>query len=114
MPIGAAAGAGAFDAQMREEQLGSHDLSSLGDWEFKILTGHFGTRDRMERALADESQFGWELHEKLCNMRLRLRRRIVHRIADGQREGDPYRSHAENYAIQTALILGICLAAGVG
>jgi len=98
-----------------EEEMSGAEMHVTGEWEFKILRGCF-TGERMRRALEQEQEFGWELHEKLDDWRLRLRRKVEQRLVDARREGDPYRSHASygNAAAVACIMFGLAAAAVLG
>lgn len=71
--------------QQREEEAAIPQAgANLADFEFKILHTwvsvgkySFAVPETMDRILAEEAQNGWELHEKLDDARLRLRRRAA-------------------------------------
>jgi len=82
-------------------RLGENWMSIMHeDYEYKVLYdrwsfGGFGKLAKLRVALDREAEFGWELHEKLDDNRLRLRRRREPRPSDSGTMGDPYRSHAK-------------------
>ena len=112
MTMNAAAAASAHE----EEELSGAEAGMAGGWEFKILRGGWFRGARLQRALEQERTFGWELHEKIDDGRLRLRRRVEERLVDSRREGDPYRSHAcpTNPALVAFMIGTLIASAGAG
>ena len=78
--------------QEEEELLAAPERENSPEWEFKILRGGFGSLERLRAALRAEARAGWDLHEKIDNQRLRLRRRVSARVDDSSLDVDPYRS----------------------
>ena len=85
-------------AMMQQEE--ENFTPSGGDWsqyEFKILRAilfskQFSDPIRLQQVLAEEAVAGWELHEKLDELRLRLRRKVSCRAKDALLAQDPYRT----------------------
>lgn len=94
---GAAAAAAAQMAQKEEEEMTPYTREDLTEgWEFKILrsmTNAFGKPERLKQVLEEESRAGWVLVEKFDNARLRLKRPVTAKEADGQLDFDPYRTY---------------------
>ncbi len=98
-----------------------------GDWsqyEFKILrtlmlSDQFSDPVRMREVPAAEAVAGWELHEKLDDYRLRLRRRVSCRAKDALLTQDPYRSmirdprDVRRIRLMFAKVLGTALLVGI-
>ena len=112
------ANAAAAEAQRQyeeEEELTPYRQDDLeGEWEFKFLrsmTGAFGKREHLRRALEDEALCGWVLVEKFDNNRLRLKRRVGVHDDEFNPDIDPYRT---NYGTSDTrfLIAGLALTFG--
>ncbi len=97
-----------------EEEMSMGDLGSLAGWEFKILRGCFRSQARLADALRLEAEFGWELHEKLDDARIRLRRQVEQRDLDARRGGDPYRTYQGSNPQTIALLAGLVAALTAG
>ena len=118
----AAAAAAAAEMQRREEEemtlYSANDLSE--GWEFKIIRSNFATfRDpgKLRAVLDEEKRGGWTLVEKFDDQRLRLKRPIGTKVAQGDFSDhyDPYRTTVGMSQGALALtIVGIALSVGLG
>jgi hypothetical protein len=91
----AAAQAHAAELRKEEEQMTLYTGDDLEGWEFKIVratTRKFKRREVLQRVCAEEARNGWEMLEKFDDSRIRFKRRVDRRAADGNVEIDPYRS----------------------
>jgi hypothetical protein len=83
--------------QAEEEKNFMHDGGDGKEYEYKILrtfaySTHFSEPVRFQNVLAEEAVAGWELHEKLDDFRIRLRRLTSYRAKDALLTQDPYRT----------------------
>ena len=111
--------------QTEEEDMTRYTPEDLsGDWEFKIVRAEmpvFRKPEVLQQLLQEESVFGWQLVEKLDDMRVRFKRPAAARKRDLMLpEGfDPYRSHfgapirirvlVINMVVLAVFILGLTL-----
>lgn len=104
-----------------EEKLTPYRREDLDSgWEFKILrsiSGAFGKREHLRRALEDEALSGWVLVEKFDDNRLRLKRRVGVHDDEFNPDIDPYRTTygaANSGVLLVFILLVTSLAVGVG
>ena len=78
-------------------------------WQYKIVRGYYTKREAIERAVAEQADFGWSLVEVLDVTRIRFGRTRQAAEKDVAREGNPYAmcsSRRRGGTLQTLLILG--------
>ncbi|MFO0958034.1 MAG: hypothetical protein U0800_11495 [Isosphaeraceae bacterium] len=96
------------------EAFGDHDAmggdnlplpaNSISD-QFKVVHGWFRSREAVESAIAEHSEFGWELHEVLDHLRIRLRRSAQAAAKDVARVGNPYATTCRRQGVGPTLLL---------
>jgi hypothetical protein len=91
-----------------------HNARDLAEgWEFKVLHsagGAFRKASTLQRCLAEESQAGWSLVEKLSDYSVRLKRPADAKKRDGALGIDAYRttvgmSEGQRYVLGTVGVL---------
>lgn len=111
------------EEQERLEQLRNED--SRGVYEFKILRSYrfaFADQARLDSALAEEAQAGWQLAAQLDGRRLILRRPRSQRDTDAVRPPgiDPYRTEIDSKlpllagALSVVLLVVLLAVGGLG
>lgn len=78
----------------------------MSDREYKVITSNtpsFGSQQKMQEILAEESKAGWELEEKFDSYKVRVSRDKSARQNDGNLDFDPYRT---NVGVNNVLYLG--------
>ncbi len=107
--------------QEEEERMTRYSSDDLNDnWEFKIIrseTAEFRKPEVFQQLLQEESIAGWQLVEKLDDMRIRLKRPASARKRDAMLpEGyDPYRTRfgaSTRPIMLVILVLGLAIAVG--
>ncbi|MCW3052773.1 MAG: hypothetical protein JWN14_1943 [Chthonomonadales bacterium] len=103
-------------AQQAEEEKNVPEGGGDGrEYEYKILrtapySRQFSDRVAFQRVLAEEAATGWELHEKLDNFRMRLRRLTSCRVKDALLTQDPYRTFVDDPPARRRMNLTFTLA----
>lgn len=104
--------------QHEEEELTNYKTQDLQGWEFKIVrsaTSQFKDPLKLQQAVAEEAEFGWELVEKFDNQRLRFKRPTSVRNLPVPSGSDPYRTEfgmsegALVFYVIAAITLGLVL-----
>jgi len=64
--------------------------ATLGDWQFKVVRGWFGSRTAIQALQDEQAEYGWRLVEVLDDNRVRFGRPAAVAAKDVARTGNPF------------------------
>lgn len=75
-----------------------------GEWQYKVVSGIFSTRDAVESLIEEQAAWGWQLVEVLNYYQIRMGRPAHQALKDVAREGNPYATRSSRSGLSRPLI----------